>query len=171
MKWFMWIASKYVSWMPLSLLRWYWRQDPGAQTHLSPDEHFKLLQSVASNAKPHQKEEGLFDNENSVRLWLSTSRECFRDGVEGAVQDSLRLGSDWGFRIEDIRKDLPVFLWYGTFDEIAPPKHAEQFAARLGNNARLRLMNETHGSMFANQPRQYLSEIVRYMRANADASR
>lgn len=138
--------------------------------YLTPEKHFELLQKAASNTRPHEREAGLFDTEESVRLWLRTSREAFKNGVDAVVQGSLLLGSDWGFRIQNIRKDLPVWLWYGTFDDIAPVSHGEQIAARLGEKAHLRVVDETHGSMFVNQTRAYLTEIVEYMREGAEST-
>lgn len=163
----MWFLSRYIRWMPLSFLRWFWRQDPGAQTHLTPEKQFEVLQSVASKAEPHPREVGLFDTKESVRLWLRTSRECFKNGVDGVLQGSLLLGSDWEFQIQDIRSDLPAWLWYGKFDNIAPVSHGQQIAARLGKHAHLTVLDETHGSMFANQPRVYLGEAVKYMKDGA----
>lgn len=163
MKWWMWFASRYIHWMPPGLLRLFWSKQAGAQTHLTPEKQLELLQSVASSAKPHEREVGLFDNEESVKLWLRTSREAFKNGVDATMQGSVILGSDWGFRIQDVRGDLPVQLWYGRFDDVAPVSHGEEIAKRLGMNARLRVLDETHGSMFANQARTYLGELVELM--------
>ena len=128
--------------------------------HLSEEEHLELLRSVVKGTVSHEREKGLFDTEESLRLWLKTARECFRQGVEGAVQDSVRLSCDWGFRVEDVRKDLKVWLWYGRYDEVAPVGHGEQYKERLGGNARLRVVDETHGSMFVNRTEAYLRELV-----------
>ena len=163
-KWPNWIGYKYAGWVPSFAFRWFWKQDPGAYVHLSPEKHLELLRSYVTNAKPHEREVGLFDTEESIQLWLKTSRECFKYGVDAAVQDTYRLASDWGFRIEGIRKDLPVRLWYGNFDNVAPVNHGEQFAARLGANANLTVKDETHGSMFAIQPQAYLTDIVTCMK-------
>lgn len=169
MKWWMYYASRYVHWIPPSFLRWFWRRDPGAQTHLTSEKQFEMLRKIATDAKPHEREAGLFTTDESVRLWLRTSREAFKNGVDAVVQGSMLLGSDWHFRIQDIRPDLPVWLWYGRFDDIAPIGHGEEIAARLGKNVRFNALDETHGSMFANQPRTYLAEVVKYMNQQAGA--
>lgn len=158
-----WFGFKYAKWIPTSVFRWFWSQDPGAAMHLSEEKHLDLLRSHAAQAKPHEREVGLFTTEDSVQLWLKTSREAFKHGVEPTVQATYQLASDWGFRIEDIRSDLPVSLWYGKFDEVAPVSHGEQIAARLGKNAYLNVMDETHGSMFVNQAQAYLVELVNAM--------
>jgi len=56
-------------------------------------------------------------------------------------------GMDFGFRIEDIRSNLPQ-LWYGKHDTHVPLRHGEQIAARLGSRARLRKEDKTHASMY-----------------------
>lgn len=170
MSWVKWAGYKYIRWIPSSLLQWFWRQDPGSHVYLSPDKHLELLRSCAAKAIPHEREAGLFTTEDSIRLWLKTSREAFKHGVDAAVQDTLRLGSDWKFRIEDVRRGLPAYLWYGTFDDIAPVSHGKQTAARLGERAHLRIVNETHGSMFANQTQAYLTDIVNCMNEKAGVS-
>lgn len=94
MGWLTWVGFRFASLAPRILLRWFWARAPEAQTHLSPREHFMLLKSIATQAKPHEREVGQFDNDNSVQLWLKSARESFRRGVEGSVQDILRLTAE-----------------------------------------------------------------------------
>jgi pimeloyl-ACP methyl ester carboxylesterase len=68
---------------------------------------------------------------------------------------------DHGFRIEDIRPELPVHLWYGKLDSFVPPNHGVQIAARLGGRAYLRLEDETHASIVVNRMREILEHLVR----------
>lgn len=160
MTWLRWIGYKYAYWIPTFVLRWFWNQDPGARMDLSPEKHYELLYSYATKGQPHEREAGRFNTEESVRLWVKTSRECFKNGIDAVIQGSYQLAGDWGFRIEDIRKDLPVRLWYGNFDPVAPVSHGKVIATRIGKNAHLRVEDETHGSMFANQSQAYLTDLV-----------
>jgi hypothetical protein len=68
---------------------------------------------------------------------------------------------DFGFRIEDIRPDIPVNLWYGTLDKCIPCNHGVQIAARLGERANLRLLEETHTSIFFNNREAVLTELLK----------
>lgn len=160
MSWIRWTGYKCASWMPATFYRWFWSQEPGSKVHLSPEEHLSYLRSCVAKVQPHEREAGRFNTEESVQLWFRTSREAFKHGFDGIVADTSRLLADWGFRVEDIRKDLPVLLWYGTFDGLAPPALGKHIAQRLGDNALLVIKDETHGSMFANQPQEYLRELV-----------
>jgi pimeloyl-ACP methyl ester carboxylesterase len=64
------------------------------------------------------------------------------------------------FRIEDIRPELPVQLWYGKLDTFVPPNHGVQIAARLGGRAYLRIEDETHGSIVVNRMREILEHLL-----------
>ncbi len=68
---------------------------------------------------------------------------------------------DFGFRIEDIRPDLPVQLWYGKHDVFVPLYHGETIANRLGDRANLRVEDETHASIFYNWREQFLEDLVK----------
>ena len=129
---------------------------------LTPEEHFQHLRSQANKNPPHEREVGLFNTDESVRIWLTSSRETFKNGIDATVQDTHRIAADWGFRMEDVR--LPVRLWYGKFDSIAPPSQGEDYATRIGNHAQLRVLDETHGSMFANQSITFLVDLTQYLK-------
>jgi len=67
---------------------------------------------------------------------------------------------DFGFRIEDIRSDLPKKLWYGKMDTFVPLNHGEQIAKRLGGSANLRVLDETHASIFFNNRKEILEHMI-----------
>jgi pimeloyl-ACP methyl ester carboxylesterase len=72
-----------------------------------------------------------------------------------------------GFRIEDIRKDLPVQLWYGKDDCFVPAHHGVQIAARLGGDdgrVVLRVEDNTHASISQRWKRAQLEAIAAVMR-------
>jgi len=96
-----------------------------------------------------------------MRMHLARAKEVFAQGMNGFSLDFKVLNADFGFKIEDIRKNLPVQLWYGNLDENVPLQHGQKIAARLGKNARLRVEDETHASIFANWKEEYLGELVR----------
>ncbi len=62
-------------------------------------------------------------------LDLTFLRAAFAGGVAGTVDDYRRLGTDWGFRLADVR--APVTLWQGTADRLVPPSHARALAELL----------------------------------------
>lgn len=156
--WSMWLICQCIQWLPPSLIALYWKRDPGAQTQLSLEDHFDFLRVLASENVPHEREVGRFTTRESLRIWLTSSREAFKNGVDAIVRDTYRLATNWGFQLGLV--DIPVRLWYGTFDTIAPISQGERYASILGQNASLEVLDETHGSMFANQSQRILVDIV-----------
>lgn len=83
-------------------------------------------------------------------------------GFDGLLQDGKVMCMDYGFRIEDIRPDLPVQLWYGKLDTFVPLNHGVQIAARLGGRAHLRVEDETHASISGQRMKgEILRDLVR----------
>jgi len=75
------------------------------------------------------------------------------------------LNSAFRYGIEDIRKDLPVQLWHERLDTMVPLQHAQKVAARLGDNARLRISDDTHASIWAERKEVNLRELVSAIQA------
>ena len=97
------------------------------------------------------------------RLGPKVTREAFSQGFEGVTQDGRLMCSDFGFRVEDIRKDLPVHLWFGKHDCFVPPNHGVQIAKRIGENAQLHIEDETHASIVINKIKDIFADIAKTM--------
>lgn len=150
------------------LCRWWFGREPGARLDLSDEERLSRLRQAfeKGKAKMHPKDRTVFGDVDWMRIHLRTAREAYEQGMDGFSLDYKVLNSDFGFRIEDIRKDLPVYLWYGRLDVNVPLQHGEKIAARVGDNARLRVEeDETHASIWANFKEEYLGELVRAIKA------
>lgn len=93
--------------------------------------------------------------------FAQSTRSRFTRGVKSFLQEGHLLCTDFGFRIEDIRDDLPIQLWYGKRDTNVPCEHGEEFAARLGGRAQFRVEDETHSSMVGNCRYEILEELVK----------
>ncbi|KAK5102530.1 hypothetical protein LTR70_000388 [Exophiala xenobiotica] len=105
-----------------------------------------------SKEKMHPKDAKLFGD---IDFWK---------GTDGFMQDMKLLARDPGFRIEDIRKDLKVQLWYGKLDGNVPLRHGEEIARRLGHGADLRVKeDDTHASIFFDWRDEILAEMVKAM--------
>ena len=63
-------------------------------------------------------------------------QEAVRQGAVGWVDDALRLGRPWPFRLEEVVAD--VRFYHGEDDTNAPPQHAKELAERIPGS-RLRL--------------------------------
>jgi len=101
------------------------------------------------------------DWEDFLRVHLRSTREAFAHGFDAAAQDGRVMSIDYGFRLEDIRSDLPFFLWYGTEDKNVPVNVGVQVAARLGGRANLRVEDGTHNSVQLNWKEEQLQELLK----------
>lgn len=147
--------------LPSVVVAWYKRQ-PMGRLDLTDEKRLELLmqQASKSHATSHEKDADIMMDEDIQRVSLRTTRESFGQGFDGARQDGKLMSIDYGFRIEEIRPDLPVRLWYGKDDTNVPLNHGEQIAARLGGRAHLRVRKETHTSIFFNWRAEVLKDLI-----------
>ncbi|KAF2123002.1 Alpha/Beta hydrolase protein [Lophiotrema nucula] len=149
---------------PAWAVKYFWRTMPMGKLELSDEKRLEMLLKEVANAPNKKDREGLKDVD-IFRLTLRGARESFRQGYEASGQDGYVCSTPFGFRVEDIRKDLPVQLWYGKHDIFVPANHGVQIATRIGSSAVLRIADETHGSICLDQTsrRQWFEEFVKSM--------
>ncbi|EOA86697.1 hypothetical protein ACJQWK_08897 [Exserohilum turcicum] len=168
-EWTHWLGFPY-GWRyaPAWLLNWFFRRDAFGRMELSDEERFREVASpsnLAAIKNPMDKK--IFGDEDFVRLELKATREANAQGFAGIALDGRTACSEWGFRIEDIRRDLPVQLWYGKNDTFVPPNIGLETAARLGGSQGrvvLRLEHASHCSISRNWEREQLEAILEEMR-------
>ncbi|KAK5099524.1 hypothetical protein LTR70_002425 [Exophiala xenobiotica] len=150
------------------LCRWWFGREPGARLDLSDEERLARLRQAfeKDKASMHPKDRAVLGDVDFMRVHLRTAGEAYGQGMDGFSLDFKVLNSNFGFRIEDIRKDLPIHLWYGRLDTNVPLQHGEKIAVRVGSNARLIVEeDETHASIWANFKEEYLGELVTAIKA------
>lgn len=140
----------------------FWRTQPEGRMDLTAEERYQLLLKRAHKVKSTMpaKDRPIFLNKEFMRFTVRSNDEAFAQGVQGWMQDGKILCNDFGFRVEDIRHDLSIHLWYGKKDVFVPPVHGEQLAVRFGGRAYLRFEDETHASMEVNYMEEYLTKVV-----------
>ncbi|KAI1118741.1 alpha/beta hydrolase fold protein [Nemania sp. NC0429] len=145
--------------------RWWFSRETLGRLDLTDQERYDRFQQDWAKArlKAHPKDVAALDEADLVRWLVRNHREAYHQGFDGFVLDGNLSSRDFGFRIEDIRHDLPVHLWYGKYDTSVPPGHGEEIAARLGPNARLKIEDETHGSLTWNCRVRALDELLEAM--------
>ena len=150
---------------PAFLNRWFWQQDYIGRVDLSDEERLDMvLQQVEkSKSKMSEKDLVVMTDQDFHRLALKSTREGFAQGFDGVMLDGKLCCLDFGFKVEDIRPDLPVYLWYGKQDVFVPPNHGVQLAKRLGSRAHLRLEDETHASLMVNRKKEILEGLIEAM--------
>lgn len=154
-------------WAPTWLLRCFFERDPTYRVHVSEAQRLRIKMSAAEQAKiVHPKDKVIYADEDVVRMSIRGVSEALAQGLGVAREDGRASCQDWGFRIEDIRKDLRVMMWYGVEDTCVPIRHGVEIAARLaegGGEKRVetRFERDTHSSIFFAWRREILLEILK----------
>jgi pimeloyl-ACP methyl ester carboxylesterase len=154
-------------WSPQIFLRWFFQRDSAESLELSDEERLKIFLSPKRTAKiTDPKDKAFFADEDNMRVYLATSRESFAQGYDAMCKDGYVMCTDWGFQIQDIRKDLPFVLWYGEKDANVPPIHGRTIAKRLKEDGEedgrinLRMLDDTHASISMRDKKGYLVDIL-----------
>lgn len=153
------------------LIKLIFTRGPVWQLELSDEERLEGLRRNFDLKKAHPADVEITKNPNypdMQRLFIRSSREALSQGLGGYLDDAQTLSKDPGFRVEDIRPDLLVQLWYGTDDTNVSPKAGEETAERLraAGNTKVELHmepGETHGSTQVKFQRQQLEDLLRAM--------
>lgn len=74
--------------------------------------------------------------------WMPAFGEAAHRGGRGLAEDMRAVQRPWGFDPADVR--VPVHLWHGRRDQIAPPNHAEQWIEVLPDCRPVWCDNEGH---------------------------
>ncbi|KAK1659721.1 alpha/beta hydrolase [Colletotrichum godetiae] len=158
--WFHWIGFNYGWRYTPRIAGWFFHHQ--GRFHLSDEERLELqLQDAEKKKATFPKQEaGIWSDREIVGRMVMASRQYYGQGIDGVSNDGHLVGTEFGFRIEDIRPDLPVRLWYGQHDTFVPMNHGIQIAKRLGSRANLRLEDDTHASIFFNRRREVLADLV-----------
>ncbi len=165
MDWMHWAGFTFGNRYMPGLMRWWFSRQPTWRPGLSDEERLELVvqEAVKNKSKSHPKDVIFFTDVDLMRLLTRGAREAVCQGFDGMVLDGKLINSDFGFRIEDIPKDLPVYLWYGTLDTSVPLHHGEKIATRLGANAHLRKVEETHASISLLRRDEFLEGLVKHL--------
>lgn len=153
------------------VMRWIFARSPAWQHDLSDEEKMESVRWSFDLKKAHPADAEIArraDYPDLVRLFLESAREAVAQGWQGFLDETAVLSKDPGFRVEDIRADLPVQLWCGTDDTNVSPKAGEETAQRLraGGNTKVELhmeAGETHGSTQVKYRKRVLQDLLRAM--------
>ncbi|KAK4626233.1 hypothetical protein CLAFUW4_05233 [Fulvia fulva] len=165
MGWPNWLGYRYIiHWAPW-FFRWHssrylWPKD---RLHLSEEEKLrKWIDEIATpSANPKDLDAWAASaGVDLLRLAMTAGQEYFQDGFDTLIQDATLLGSKWDFRVEDIRPDLPMHLWFGKQDKNVSVYHGVEIAKRFRGKARLHYLDETHLSLQVRYFNQILDDLV-----------
>jgi hypothetical protein len=147
------------------LNRWFWQRDAIGRVDLSDEERLKMAMDQIEKYKStiSDIELPILSDENFHRIALKSRRGGFAQGYEGVFLDGKLCCRKFGFKLEDIRPDLPIYLWYGKQDVLVSPNHGVQTEKRLGSRACLRLEDETHVSLTVHWKKEILENLIKHM--------
>ncbi|GAM90409.1 hypothetical protein ANO11243_084520 [Dothideomycetidae sp. 11243] len=150
---------------PSFLNRWFWRRQPWGRVDLSDEERLAIVkqQTEKTKASANPRELAAMTDEPFLRIALRNTRQGFVQGYDGVLVDGGLSCMDFGFKVEDIRPNLPIHLWYGKHDVLVPPIQGVVLAKRLGDRATLHLEDETHVSMTYHRRREILEQLLKAM--------
>jgi hypothetical protein len=144
---------------PSFMLRWFWQRELLGRIDLNDEQRLEMLFQQAKGII-NPKDLDIYKDTGFLRVVLRSSRESFVHGYDAAIQDGRLMALPFGFKVEDIRHDLDVQLWYGKQDVFVPANHGEQIAVRLGGRAYLRVEDETHSSLQIKDMDEILEKLV-----------
>ena len=117
----------------------------------------------SKNPSEQDRDHDIMTNPHFLRLMLRSARESFAQGYDHVWEDGRLICKDFGFRVDDIRKDLPVQLRYGKFDTFVPIGHGEAIKARMGGNAELIVKEEGHAGIGVRYRREIVEGLLKRM--------
>ena len=151
-----------ILYIPSFIHRWFWRREPVGRVDLTDSERLQMLQRQVENAKStmSKQERAVMTDVDTLRIGLRSTRQGFTQGYDEVLLDARLCCRVFGFKVEDIRSDLPVFLWYAKQDVLVPSNHGVQLEKRLGTRAKLYLKDESHSSITKHWNKAILTDLV-----------
>jgi pimeloyl-ACP methyl ester carboxylesterase len=171
-KWVPWLFWTVIN--NSALLR-YWgaRQATTKYGNMSREDYVKTIRKRMASwlvhllSRPHEKDLAIFRDDAMFEYAYDLLQEnCKRADVGGMVEDWRAMTTeDLGFELEDIRRELPIQLWYGKYDTSVSWHVGEELKKRLrGDDVELHVRDETHLSMLLNCGTEVLTNVLEHMR-------
>lgn len=95
----------------------------------------------------------------AMEIMTASTREHFRQGAEGLIQEAKILMDSWGFELEDI--EVEVKLWYGTADINVPIRMGREMAKKLKRAELKEYEGETHLTIFPHHGEEILRDFLK----------
>jgi pimeloyl-ACP methyl ester carboxylesterase len=102
----------------------------------------------------------LTKNTEMGQFVVDTVNESLKIGCDGWVDDDLAFINPWGFELNDIK--VPVILYHGDEDKLAPFAHGEWLAKNLpqGFLRKHLVQGEGHLSLFLERTDDMIDELL-----------
>ncbi|KAF2830814.1 alpha/beta-hydrolase [Ophiobolus disseminans] len=146
---------------PYWLGRWFWRTQAIGRLDLTEQQRLELM--IEEGKKAPESDRDIYADVDFLRLAIRACGEAFAQGYDYVWDDGALNCSDFDFKLQDIREDLTVQLWYGKYDYFVPLNHGLQIAARLGGRAQLRVEDEAHAGILMHWKKEIFEAIAKGM--------
>ncbi|HAS44382.1 MAG TPA: alpha/beta hydrolase [Microscillaceae bacterium] len=103
----------------------FWQQKKMLDRH--PDKYIAGVRKNIGHLCP--SDQAVMKQEGIAETMLEHMREALRPGVEGIVSEAKLATGKWGFDVANIQ--VPVEVWHGTADTMAPVSAIEQLATKI----------------------------------------
>lgn len=140
---------------------------PVGRVDLPIETRVRMMLAPSFLAKHDPRDRDIMADEDALWTMCTSANSAYGQSFDGAAQDGAVTCTDWGFRIRDIRADLPVMMRYGKYDMNVPVSHAEYIAAELGmrrgegeGRVDYRLSEDTHTSVFFHVREEALKAVL-----------
>jgi len=165
LRWVVWLFYQFCGYLPF-LLRW---MRAGEIKRLESKTTEKFVADTKAQLDgwlyrflgPHDKDGDLLRDGDFLTLCVEAMREHFSQGIDGHMEEwRVMTAKDIGFDLGEVRRDLPVHLWYGKYDRSVSWRVGEAIAEAIGSNAKLYLRDEAHLSMIAGRGEEILRRLL-----------
>ena len=151
-------------WFPVKIIHWFasWKNDKQLRKFIQSDFD-GLVNKPENRIKQFQKylpkpDKILMTNHPAYGwAFLEGSKESYRQGIEGVVQEWKLYVADWGIDLNSI--EFPISLWYGTKDKMAPLYRGFFYDTELPNSTLKLIDNQGHFSLIRNHLDEILIEL------------
>ncbi|KAH7121465.1 Alpha/Beta hydrolase protein [Dactylonectria macrodidyma] len=147
-----------MDWVPHGAVGWLWDAMIGKSAR-DPDPTV-LEKAVRKGLKMEAKgpDAEIVKDEKILQALTDSLRGAFAQGSHGYVDEASLVVKPWGFNLEDI-KDVPVRLWYGGKDELAPPAVGKAMADKIPGAVFTEFEGETHTASVVKHQKAILTEL------------
>lgn len=180
MHWFNYIGWTFAGHYFMGPTCWWFSREAANRLDLSRAERWERVRAEFEKGRAgmEETEAGVLCDPDWQRMHLRRAEEVWRQGDGGWRQDFRVLNNDWGFGVEEVRRDLRVDVWHGRLDGNVPVHHGRGVVERLnggggegGGRARLWETADTHASIWAEEKKTYLKRLVEQVKAQEEEDR
>ena len=124
--------------------------------------NFKTLKRATLTSKIYylrvpRRDKDCIKSQNGMESFILTNYNVYLQDVTGTFQDLRIYATNWGFSLNELSLDVPLFLLHGEKDEVVPIQMAKSAADCLENCTSYFFPEESHFST----PFNHLGEILK----------